>query len=123
MTAFVCGPDCQSGIRELSGHPYHCPNCNEHLTSLGLCPKCGIRFVECPTCGGNQFVLALSIPVSAKLSIAPGLGMTADHLVMEKPCPDCDGAGVVSEDCIEVRAEEDPGYDYEQDSAGALANG
>ena len=28
----------------LSGHKYHCPNCDIHLTSLGFCSNCGVRF-------------------------------------------------------------------------------
>ena len=29
---------------ELSGHKYHCPKCNSHLTSLYLCGDCGVRY-------------------------------------------------------------------------------
>lgn len=28
----------------LSGHTWHCPLCDVHLTSLGLCPTCGVRY-------------------------------------------------------------------------------
>lgn len=28
----------------LTGHRYHCPKCNVHLTSGLLCPKCGKRY-------------------------------------------------------------------------------
>lgn len=28
----------------LSGHNYHCPHCNTHLTSLYFCCKCGVRW-------------------------------------------------------------------------------
>ena len=28
----------------LSGHKFHCPNCDMHLTSLGLCSHCGTRW-------------------------------------------------------------------------------
>jgi hypothetical protein len=33
----------------LAGHSLHCPKCGFHLTSLLLCPECGIRFDgRCP---------------------------------------------------------------------------
>ena len=35
---------CNSEIRELSGHLWHCPNCDVHLTSLMFCPECGVRY-------------------------------------------------------------------------------
>ena len=35
---------CDSGIKELSKHKWHCPDCDVHLTSLLLCPECGIRY-------------------------------------------------------------------------------
>lgn len=28
----------------LTGHQYHCPNCNTHLTSLYFCGDCGVRW-------------------------------------------------------------------------------
>ena len=28
----------------LTGHNEHCPDCDTHLTSLYLCPDCGIRY-------------------------------------------------------------------------------
>jgi len=28
----------------LAGHNLHCPKCAAHLTSLGLCPTCGVRY-------------------------------------------------------------------------------
>jgi len=28
----------------LTGHNYHCPDCNKQLTSLGLCGECGKRY-------------------------------------------------------------------------------
>ena len=37
------GNDTSMLDEELSGHKYHCPSCNEHLTSLYLCAKCGVR--------------------------------------------------------------------------------
>lgn len=45
---------CNSGIKELSCHQWHCPKCDIHLTSLFLCPKCGNRFVAS---GGGGFRL------------------------------------------------------------------
>lgn len=38
------GVTCQSQIRELSNHTWHCPACDEHLTSGLLCPICGTRY-------------------------------------------------------------------------------
>jgi len=32
----------------LAGHNLHCPKCAAHLTSLGLCPTCGIRYAFAP---------------------------------------------------------------------------
>ena len=29
---------------ELTGHRFHSPCCNAHLTSLYLCPNCGVRY-------------------------------------------------------------------------------
>ena len=29
---------------QLTNHNAHCPKCKVHLTSLLLCPKCGIRY-------------------------------------------------------------------------------
>jgi len=34
----------------LVGHQYHCPECDVHITSLGLCPNCGVRY-QCRDCG------------------------------------------------------------------------
>ena len=31
---------------ELACHPFHCPKCGSHLTSLFLCGECNIRYVE-----------------------------------------------------------------------------
>lgn len=40
----LCDRHCQSGLTEwLVCHRYHCPVCNQHLTSLLLCPVCGKR--------------------------------------------------------------------------------
>lgn len=36
---------CTSGIRGLSGHLWHCSECDTHLISLFLCPECGVRYV------------------------------------------------------------------------------
>jgi len=42
----ICsGPDCNWGHKELTNHLWHCPICNAHLTSLFLCPECGIRWI------------------------------------------------------------------------------
>jgi hypothetical protein len=30
--------------KSLTGHDLECPRCQSHLTSLLLCPNCGIRF-------------------------------------------------------------------------------
>lgn len=35
---------CNSPIKELSKHQWHCPKCDVHLTSLLLCPRCGTRY-------------------------------------------------------------------------------
>jgi hypothetical protein len=32
----------------LASHDLHCPKCAAHLTSLGLCPTCGIRYAFAP---------------------------------------------------------------------------
>lgn len=42
----ICNNECESRIRGLSGHQLHCPRCNEHLTSLFLCPMCGQRYLQ-----------------------------------------------------------------------------
>lgn len=42
----ICNSECKSGLRGLSGHTLHCPQCNEHLTSLFLCPNCGQRYLS-----------------------------------------------------------------------------
>lgn len=39
-----CSADCRSGIKELSDHAWHCPECNAHLTSLYLCDNCNKRW-------------------------------------------------------------------------------
>jgi tRNA(Ile2) C34 agmatinyltransferase TiaS len=31
---------------KLAGHNKHCPKCDNHLTSLYLCPECGVRYDE-----------------------------------------------------------------------------
>lgn len=31
-------------LSRMAGHYWHCPNCDVHLTSLGLCPECGTRY-------------------------------------------------------------------------------
>jgi hypothetical protein len=31
---------------ELAGHPFHCPKCGSHLTSLFLCGECNVRYVD-----------------------------------------------------------------------------
>lgn len=36
---------CKNGNASLSGHNWHCPKCDFHLTSLGLCPECGMRYI------------------------------------------------------------------------------
>jgi hypothetical protein len=41
-----CYDDCQSELKDLSGHDLHCPDCDKHLTSLFLCPECGQRYEE-----------------------------------------------------------------------------
>lgn len=33
---------CNAGT--ISGHLWHCPVCDVHLTSLFLCPECGVRY-------------------------------------------------------------------------------
>lgn len=38
-----CDPIACSG-GSISGHLWHCPMCDSHLTSLFLCPECGIRY-------------------------------------------------------------------------------
>lgn len=35
---------CESGLASLTHHDWHCPECDHHLTSLYLCPKCGMRY-------------------------------------------------------------------------------
>lgn len=39
-----CGGDKSMLDESLTGHNYHCPKCNEHLTSLYLCAECGTRW-------------------------------------------------------------------------------
>ena len=39
-----CTNDCNSNIKELSRHQHHCGDCDVHLTSLLLCPRCGKRY-------------------------------------------------------------------------------
>jgi hypothetical protein len=43
-TKSLCSKTCKSGMAALTGHMWHCPDCDEHLTSLLLCPKCGARY-------------------------------------------------------------------------------
>jgi hypothetical protein len=38
-----CDPNICDG-ESISGHLWHCPNCDAHLTSLFLCPECGVRY-------------------------------------------------------------------------------
>lgn len=38
------GTTCPSGLRTLSCHTHHCPDCNVHLTSLYLCDRCNTRW-------------------------------------------------------------------------------
>lgn len=45
----VCSPNCCSGIKELSGHSWHCPVCDTHLTSLYLCDRCNQRMYPWPS--------------------------------------------------------------------------
>lgn len=40
----LCRGDESELDESLTGHKYHCPKCDVHLTSLGLCPNCGTRF-------------------------------------------------------------------------------
>lgn len=41
----ICEGNDNGGLDEsITGHCYHCPNCNKHLTSLFLCPACFTRY-------------------------------------------------------------------------------
>lgn len=35
---------CKDDEYRITGHFWHCPSCDSHLTSLGLCPECGTRY-------------------------------------------------------------------------------
>lgn len=37
------GGDCWDADHRLTGHGLHCPTCDQHLTSLLMCAKCGTR--------------------------------------------------------------------------------
>lgn len=41
-----CEGDLTELDAKLSGHRWHCPKCNKHLTSMMLCPECGTRYTE-----------------------------------------------------------------------------
>lgn len=47
----------------LSRHKFHCPNCDMHLTSLGLCPHCGTRW-ELPGLNDDLFCREHQIPMN-----------------------------------------------------------
>ena len=40
----LCMGDKNQLDESLTGHKYHCPKCDVHLTSLGLCGECGTRY-------------------------------------------------------------------------------
>lgn len=47
MELTLCdGRDNSALDASLTGHWWHCPVCNCHLTSLFLCPECGTRYDE-----------------------------------------------------------------------------
>jgi len=50
LQLIICDSNDKTMLDEsLAGHIFHCPDCNMHLTSLGLCSHCGIRY-EIPMC-------------------------------------------------------------------------
>jgi hypothetical protein len=47
----------------ITGHRLHCLNCDFHLTSLLLCPECGIRYeivppFTCPACSSPNAMIS-----------------------------------------------------------------
>lgn len=42
---------CSDGHASMTGHDWHCPGCDIHLTSGGVCPACGERWdMICESC-------------------------------------------------------------------------
>lgn len=47
MALILCdGRDNSALDASLTGHFWHCPGCDRHLTSLFLCPECGVRYEQ-----------------------------------------------------------------------------
>jgi hypothetical protein len=62
------GEQCEYGAASLSGHDWHCPACDHHLTSLYLCPACGVRYTP-------PLVVDLTVLEKLRLSSAQQLTM------------------------------------------------
>ena len=65
----------------LSGHKYHCPHCNTHLTSLYLCCDCGVRY---------DWVVAFDEAVEHTLAPdVAGVCRKVNHFYVEGVCANC----------------------------------
>lgn len=102
----------------LAGHMFHCPNCDVHLTSLGLCPSCATRYEltlclytvrfnpESVVCGGKVAGYYRHVPL-CKTHLAY---VKSHHMVEESPetdeppliCEECGGIGFHYPFCIIV---------------------
>lgn len=61
---------------EITGNNAFCPGCKSHLTSLLLCPECGIRYPLSMVLGSEIIAITLKDGVSLPDGIGDYLGRT-----------------------------------------------